>query len=362
VQNLQRLSSIIFTFILSLVCFTTSAQIGGISTYKFIDQTNSARIAGLGGDFLTIKDNDITLTLANPSLITAEMSNTLSLSLVSLNSGYKYGYAMYGRDFKSVGSFVATLQFINYGTLTYADETGSTNGTFTANELALNIGWGRTLSPHFSIGANAKMIYSALETYHSFGIAVDASGTYTSLDENFAASLIAKNIGYQIVPYYPGNHEPLPFEMQIGLSERLRHIPLRFSLLYNNIEKWDLSYTDPTDPANQKDPITGETKKKSSVGKFADNFMRHIVLGGELTIAKAFSIRLGYNYRRRQELELYNKTGLSGFSLGFGLHIKMFDISYARTTYSAYGGLNPNYFTISTNLQGFIKKKSEIAK
>jgi hypothetical protein len=357
VQTLRRPSSLFLFLFISLISIAASGQTGGNATYKFLNLTNSARIAGLGGDFLTINDNDVSLTLANPSLITPDMSNTLSLSLVSLNSGYKYGYAMYARDFKSVGSFVGTLQFINYGSITYADEAGTTSGTFTANECALNIGWGRVLSPHFSIGANAKLIYSALETYNSFGIAVDAAGTYITTDETFSASLIAKNIGYQIVPYYAGNHEPLPFEMQAGLSQRFKHIPLRFSLLYNNIQKWDLSYTDPTNPDNQKDPITGETKKKSGVGKFADNLMRHIVLGGELTIAKAFSIRLGYNYQRRQELKLYNKAGISGFSFGFGLRIKMFNISYARTTYSANGGLNPNYFTISTNLGGFIKKK-----
>ena len=354
---MRKLSTFSLSLLFFLVCYTAAAQIGGDATYKFLNQTNSARTAGLGGDFLTIKDGDLSLTLANPSLITSDMSNTLGLSLVSLTSGYKYGYAQYARDFKSVGSFVGSLQFINYGSMTYADEAGNTSGTFTANEMALNIGWGRVLSPHFSIGANAKLIYSALESYNSFGIAVDAAGTYVSTDESFAASLIAKNIGYQIVPYYSGRHDPLPFELQAGLSQRFKHIPLRFSLLYNNIQKWDLSYTDPSNPDNQKDPITGETKKKSTMGKFADNLMRHIVLGGELTIAKAFSIRVGYNYQRRQELKLYNKTGLSGFSYGFGLKIKMFNISYAHTMYSAGGGLNPNYFTLSTNLGGFVKKK-----
>lgn len=215
---------------------------------------------------------------------------------------------------------------------------------------------GRALSPHFNIGANAKLIYSSLDVYRSFGIAVDVAGTFSTNEDVFTASLIARNIGYQIVPYTPGNHEPLPFQLQLGLSERLKHIPVRFYELFSDLQKWDLAYTDPNDPANQQDPITGETKTKSGISKFADNFMRHVVLGGEITIAKVFAIRLGYNYRDRQEMKLYSKAGLAGFSLGFGLRIKMFNISYTRTSMQA-GGQNPNYFTVAVNLSEFAKKK-----
>ena len=348
-----------FIFILiDLISVSSIAQIGGMQTYQFLNLTNSARIAGLGGDFLTIKDHDITLTLANPSLITPEMHNNLSLSFVNYFTGPNYGYIMYSRTFKNAGSFVGSFQFINYGKFTGADETGIITGEFSASEYALNIGWARQLGPLFSIGANGKLIYSSLESYHSFGIAVDVAGTYISKNELFTASLMARNIGAQIIPYRPGNREPLPFELQAGISPKLRHIPVRLSFLYEHIEKWDLSYEDPSDPANQKDPITGETKKQSGVGKFADNLMRHIVIGTEVTIAKVFAIRLGYNYGRRQELKLYNRAGLSGFSYGFGLRIKMFNFSYTRATYQA-GSLNPNYITLTVGLGGFKKQESK---
>ena len=84
--------------------------------------------------------------------------------------------------------------------------------------------------------------------------------------------------------------------------------------------------------------------------------MRHVVLGGEITIARVFAIRLGYNYRDRQEMKLYGKAGLAGFSLGLGLRIKMFNISYTRASMQT-GGQNPNYFTVGVNLSEFTKKK-----
>ena len=45
------------------------AQIGGQSTYEFLNLTNSARLAALGGEFVSVTDNDISLMMCNPSLI-----------------------------------------------------------------------------------------------------------------------------------------------------------------------------------------------------------------------------------------------------------------------------------------------------
>lgn len=334
------------TVLLVFISVISIAQIGGRQTYQFLNLTNSARIAGLGGDFLAIKDQDITLTLANPSLITSEMHNDLSLSFVNYFGGSNYGYVMYSRNFKKAGPFVGTFQYINYGTFTRADETGVKAGDFTASEYALNIGWARQLGPLFSIGANGKFIYSSLDSYNSLGIAVDVAGTYQSKNELFTASLIARNMGIQILTYRESNREPLPFEMRAGVSFRFKYIPFRVSVLYNHIEKWDLDYDVYTD---------SDTISRSGINKFADNFMRHIVIGGELTIAKVVFIRLGYNYQRRQEMKVYEQAGLLGFTGGLGLRIKMFDMSY---TFFA-GPYHPNYFTLTVNLGGFKKKESK---
>ena len=263
---------------------------------------------------------------------------------------------MYSRTFKKAGCFVAALQFSDYGKIQGADAAGNKTGIISASEYALSIGWGRTLSPHFSIGANAKLIYSHLDTYNSFGIAVDIAGSYFTKDKLFTASLMARNIGSQIIPYRTGQYEALPFELQLGLSQGLKYLPLRFFLLITNLQRWDMSYTDPNDPKNQVDPYTGQVNEKSGISKFADNLMRHIVVGGELTIAKIFSIRLGYNYQRRQELKLHDRTGLSGFTYGIGFRVKMLNFSYTHATYQA-GSPNPNYVTIAVNLQEFSKKK-----
>lgn len=339
-----------------LVTFQVHAQIGGNGTYKFLNYANSARVAGMGGNFLAIRDHDLSVAISNPSLISPEMHHQMALSYVNSPGGINYGFAAYSRTFNKTGSFAGSLQFINYGTFTGADATGQITGDFSAGEYALNLGWGRRLSKVFFIGANGKLVYSHLDSYHSFGLAVDVAGTYHTEDESFTASVIGRSIGSQFVPYVAGQYEALPFDLQIGLSQKLRHVPLRFSQLFNNLHRWNLSYDDPYDPSNQPDPISGEEKSTPTVERVADEIIRHVVLGAELTIARVLAVRIGYNYQRRQELKLYDKAGLAGFSFGAGLRIKMLNISYTRATLQA-GSPNPNYITVGVNFNEFTKKQ-----
>ena len=348
----------LYLFLLISILFlsvSSFAQIGGNSVYKFLNLTSSARTAAMGGNFLAVKDGDLTQALFNPSIIDTKMDNNLALSFVDYYTDVNYGFASYAKSFNDIGTYVATVQYLNYGEFTYADETGQTYGTFTANELALNVGWGRSLDSLFSIGANFKFIYSGLEDYQSYGLAVDVAGSYHNPKNNFTMSLIVRNIGAQLKPYRSGNTEPLPFEINFGLSQRLKHLPFRYSVLLTNLHKWDLTYNDPNDPDNRVDPITGEVEEKNSFSDFADKAMRHVVVGGEFIPSKHFLIRFGYNYQRRQELGVYNKMSTVGFSWGIGLRISKFQIDYSRATYHLSG--SPNYITIRTNLSDFSKKR-----
>lgn len=320
------------------------AQSGGTTTYKFLNLTNSARIAALGGNFLTIHDHDLSLALANPSLISSGMNRSLSMNFIDHFTGTSSGYASYGFNLNKLGNFAATMQYYSYGKADNTDEYGEVLGQFSAGEYAWNLGWGRRLDTVFSIGANVKMIYSSLETYHSLGLAVDVAGSYIP-NESFCASVLFRNIGRQLTTYTDQGNEPLPFEIQAGISKKLAHVPFRYSILLQHLEKWDLRYTDPNAPV---DPFTGEVQKESGLDAFAGNAMRHIIIGGEFIPAKFLSIRLGYNYLRRQEMKVVSRPGSVGFSWGIGLKVSKFNFSYSRAAYHLTG--SPNYITIGTNL------------
>jgi len=327
-----------------------AAQTGGNNTFDFLSLPNSARIAALGGNFACISDNDLTLAIPNPSLINPGLHNKLAFSYVNNYSGVNLGYAAYGRYFEKLGSFAGSLQFIDYGDFKYADESGEISGNFKVGEYAMNLGWGRPLDSAFTIGANLKVLYSDLEAYNSLGLAVDVAGSYIP-NEYTCVSLLFRNIGRQLTSYTTHDVSPLPFEIQMGMSKRLAHVPIRFSILLQHLEKWDLTYESQT---SEVDPFTGEPVSKSKLDDFAGKAMRHVILGAEFVPAKFLNLRVGYNYQRRQELKIDSRPGTVGFSWGFGINVSKFSINYSRAAYHLVGARN--YVTLTTNLGDWVKK------
>ena len=343
------------TFALLISSLTLYSQVGGNTGYQFLEQPISARVSALGGNVAAINDNDVNIGFVNPSMINPGMDNSLALNYINFFTGTNYSSVQYANSFKKAGSFMATLQYMDYGKIDYADENGNLSGTFGAYDMAFTIGWGRRLDSLFSIGAAAKLIYSSYESYNSFGMAVDVAGSYES-KSGFTMSLVARNLGMQISTYHPGaSRDPLPFNLQFAMSKRLEHVPIRFSVIYDHIEKWDLTVEDPANPSGGFDPVTGEPKYKQGFAKFGDQFMRHIIFGAELYIGKNLVLRGGYNYQRRQEMKIEDRMAMVGFSWGMGVRIYKFRINYSRVTYSLAG--SPNYFTIAFDLDSFKKNK-----
>ncbi len=350
-KSIFKLISVLFFLIL----FTPSlySQIGGKGVYTFLDMPKSARVAAIGGNYLTVNDGDINVAFSNPSLINDKMHNKIGLAFVDFYSDISTGFASYSRTWKKAGSFRGSMEFISYGEFQRADVTGEKLGNFTAGEYALNIGWGRMLDPNFTIGANLKGIWASYDEYSSSGIAVDVAGSYISDDKRFVASLIVSNIGRQLNSFTATGIEPVNFDIKLGIMRELEHVPFRLFILTEHLQTWDLRYDDPEDPSKQVDPITGETNQDSDLEAFADNLMRHFIVGGEFSLTKNFHLRAGYNYQRRQELKVPSRMAMVGFSWGFGFRISKFHFNYSRSAHHLTG--SPNYVSITTNLDDFFK-------
>jgi hypothetical protein len=184
----------------------------------------------------------------------------------------------------------------------------------------------------------------------------DIGLNFTNKDKLFSAGLVLRNVGVQIKPYHEGHREPVPFEILIGLSQRLKHAPFRFSLVGHNLQKPDLSYDDPAKKDEEFDPITGDPIPENKYAKFGDNLMRHLIFGVEFIPFENFYLRAGYNYQRRQELKISSRVAMVGFSYGFGVKISKFHLSYGRATYHLAGA--SNHFSISTNFSSFYKDQT----
>lgn len=329
------------------------AQIGGDGTYEFLDLSPSARIAALGGLQVGNQDDDNSEAFENPALLNPQMNNRVSLNTVSYLDGINFGNGSFAHTWDSIGTFHAGIQYVNYGEFTATDVTGANLGTFRADEYALYVGGSRIYHKKFSYGLNFKFIYSDLESYKSTGIAADIGGAYNDTAHLLNAGLVLRNIGTQLKTYVSGTREPLPFEIDFSISKALEHLPLRIFVTLQHLETFNIRYNDSALQTSNNN-IFGDTTTTKSTNHTFDNIFRHFIIGAELTLGKHIMIEGAYNDLRRQELAFTGKMGLAGYSIGAGVKINRFSLSYSHAIYDVAGG--DDNFSLSIALGNGFRK------
>lgn len=326
-----------------LFCTVGFSQIGGQNVYQFLNLVTSPRQAALGGKVLTLYDEDVNQAHFNPAAINPEMDNKLSLNYGNYYGEVAYGTASYAYTVdRHVQTFFGGVNYINYGSFEGRDENGALTSDFTGSEVALSFGYAYNIpSTDIYVGASLKIISSVLESYNSWGAAVDIGGVYVNDDNGLNIALSVRNAGAQITTY-AGQQETLPLEILAGVSQELHNVPIRWHLTLENLQQWDVAFSNPARAVGTIDG--GQQEEKVSV---FNNALRHVIFGIELFPRKSFNIRLGYNFRRAEELRLLEQRNFSGLSAGFGLRINKlkFNYSYSRYTLAA----NTSLFGLTIN-------------
>lgn len=334
----------ILKYILLFFAVSFQAQTGGEYVFTFLNFPTSARQNALGGATLTLTD-ETDQPLTNPATISEDLDQMLSLNYVNFLADVNYFSGSYAFTIdRRVGTFHSGISYMNYGKFIAADEEGVETGTFKAYDMALSVGYAYQF-PHtdISVGSNVKWIHSVIEEYRSMAVAADVGVFYQPYQKPYSMALVVRNAGMQLTSY-DGTKELLPLVIQAGWSYQLEHLPLRVYTTLDNLQKWQLAYANPSDQS--VDLSTGETMSKEP--SFANNLMRHIVLGAELFPDKGFSLRMGYNFQRAQELKLQEQRTFAGISLGFGLKVKRFKLNYAFSKF--HPAANSHNFSLGINL------------
>lgn len=307
------------------------AQLGGESTYQFLNLISSPRQAALGGKVLTNVDYDVTQGIYNPATINVEMDNQLALNYANHLGGISYGTAAYAYTLdRRTQTFHAAVTYVNYGSFDGYDESGNSTGRFTGNETSISFGYSLQIGfSDFYAGANLKLISSKLEQYTSLGGAFDFGLIYIDESLDFNAAVVIRNIGTQFTTY-AGLNEPLPLEIDLGLSQKLQNVPIRWHLTFENLQQWPIAAAN---PARATTDLNGnQTQEK--IG-FLTNIIRRTIIGLELFPEKGFNIRAGYSFRRAEELRIIEQRNFSGLSFGIGLKFNNLRFSYTHARYSA---------------------------
>ncbi len=324
-------------------------QGNGEDSFQILQSTSAARIAALGGNAMAVKDGDLNLGLLTPSLLDSSSTRQIALSYTRFFGESNISHAGYAFDVKSLGTVSVAFMNVGYGDFDMTNSAGEVVGQFNAGEYMLQAGLGRQLTDRFSIGANVKFAWSELAEYKSSALAVDVSGTYHNSEKLFTASVMMRNFGNVLSHYRDGVDQSLPFEIQAGLTKKLAKAPIRFGLIAENLQQWDMT---PEQNQIEIDPLTGEEVNTNPDG-FGENLMRHLVFNAEILITQNFNIRVGYNYNRRQQLKIEEKPGGAGFTYGLGMRIAKMHLSYARAAYSLAGA--SNHFSLSVKFNDFKK-------
>ncbi|MDN3666864.1 type IX secretion system protein PorQ [Algibacter miyuki] len=321
------------------------AQLGGESTYQFLNLVSSPRQAALGGKVLTNVDYDVTQALYNPATINIEMDNQLALNYTSYLGGIGYGTAAYAYTLdRRTQTIHAGITYINYGKFDGYDEEGNATGTFSGNETALSVGYATQIGyTDFYFGANVKLITSKLEQYSSFGAAADLGLIYIDEDLDFNAALVVRNFGTQITTY-AGLRESLPFEVSLGLSQKLEHVPIRWHVTLENLQEWPIARPN---PARETSDLSGNNSSEK-IG-FIGQVIRHTIIGAELFPESGFNIRLGYNFRRGEDLRILEQRNFSGISAGLSIKMNKMRFSFTHSKYTS--AANANFFGLQIDLQ-----------
>lgn len=335
----------ILLIITLLTASLTFSQTGGQTSYALLGLTYNARSAGLAGNFITAKDQDINMGVANPSLLNDKMHQGISVSQALHAGRINYGMFSYGHAIKEKHMISAHIRYVAYGKMKRTEKNGVEMGTFNPFEYILGVGYGYQINPMITVGANLNIIGSHLEVYNSYGTSVDLAGSFVNKSETFLATVLFKNVGFQFNAYNE-KRSPLPADFQLGVSYRLKHAPFRFSILMHHLNKWDLTYSDPKAQPTV-DMLTGDTIPVKRP-KFFEKLAQHFTFQVEVLATKNIHIRAGFDYYSRQSMKLESKPGIAGFSFGFGLYFKRFGIDYGFTVYSK-AGFN-NMLTLSSNL------------
>ena len=276
------------------------------TAYNFLRLPVSAHVAALGGNNITITDDDPTMIFHNPAMLGGVSDKSLNLNYMTYMEGTMVGSASFVRAWGDRGTWGVSASYMDYGSMRQTTADNIQTGEFSAKDIMLGGSVAYSLSTLFTGGITAKIISSSIAGYNSMAVAVDLGINYFDEAQGLSLSAVARNLGGQI-DAYDEDFEKIPFDLQVGISKKMAMAPLRFSATLNNLHDWD------------------------------DSFIHHLAIGADIFLSDNIYIAGGYNFRRNKEMRISDSEGESshgaGLSFGGGVQLERFKLNVAYAKY-----------------------------
>ena len=304
--------------LLLLACFSltfaTKAQESG-SVFNFLNLPVSSHSTTLGGKNVSLVEDDISLAIQNPALLTSVSDKTIGFSFMTYMQGCNTGAAAYSQQVGKYGNWGVHTQFVGYGSTKETLLSGEVVGEIKPLDLCIAGQYSHLLSERWAGGVTAKFIYSHYGPYTSCALAADLGLNYYNEESDFSFSVAARNLGGQ-VKSFGETHDRLPADLQMGITKSLGHAPVRISVTMVDMTRW----------TSNDYFTTGSKLKTGSI------IINHFVLGAEY-VHRMFYIGMGYNFRRGYEMTAAGSSHAAGLSFGGGVNLKRFKLGIAYAKY-----------------------------
>lgn len=301
----------LFVLLLSLFALFSYAQDDSQTEYTFLRLPVSAHAAAMGGDNITMPDDDALMMVHNPALIIGATPKTVSLQYMRYIAGCNSAAAVYNMVFDDKWYVGAGIQYMGYGSMRQTDSDNNDLGTFSANDIALQATLGYELARNLSGGITLRGVYGSIGPYNSLAVAADLGLNLYIPESEWSVGIVAKNLGGQIKAY-DEDFEKMPLDLQVGVSKRLIGSPLRLSLTLVDLNHTGYSLKD------------------------------HMVIGAEALLSDQIYVAGGYNFRRAHDMKVYDGEGNNsshgaGLSFGAGVNLERvkINIAYSKLHVSA---------------------------
>lgn len=131
--------------------------------------------------------------------------------------------------------------------------------------------------------------------------------------------------------------------MDAGVSQKAKNIPIRWHIKLENLQEWNIAFGN---TARDETDIEGNVQLDDP--GFFNNALRHTVLGLELFPEGGFNVRLGYSFRRAEELRIPDQRSFAGLSGGFSIKFNKLRLSYTYARFNT--AASTSYFGLNIDL------------
>src|SRR5258706_9250575 len=287
--------------LLILVSQLEAQTLGGSSVFNFLKLSNTPQLTALGGINVSQTSNDVGLVFNNPALLKPSMHTQMNAVFNNFYGGIKVYHLSLGYHNEKLNTnFSWGLNYFGYGNISETDASGNVLDKFRPTDWVMQVSASRSYMEKWNYGSTLKFISSNYGPYRSNGLAMDMGVLYQDSLKLFSASLLAKNLGVQLKKYDGTEPDDLPFDLQIGLTKRLKSAPFSFSITAQRLHQFNILYNDTT--FNSENGFANGSTKKFSF----DKLLNHFVLATTIYIGDKVEAIIGYNFLRRHELNIGN--------------------------------------------------------